>query len=174
MAESRTGPIHWYSPDPRAIIPLDERFHVSRSLRRLVQREVFDIRYDTSFREVIGQCAVREDTWISGEIIRAYEELFRAGWAHTVECWEGEDLAGGLYGVSIQGAFFGESMFSRRPNASKVALVALVRHLRERNFRLLDTQFLTPHLAQFGACEVTREEYLLLLEEALTVNTRFT
>jgi len=172
MAEHRHGPILWYSPDPRAVIPI-ESFHIPRSLRRIVREGAFAIRYDTSFEQVMRACADREDTWISEEIIRVYVRLFEQGHGHSVETWKGQALVGGLYGVTLGSAFFGESMFSRFSNASKVALVALVQKLRKDGFTLLDTQFLTPHLAQFGAREIPREEYLNLLERALKQNPRF-
>jgi leucyl/phenylalanyl-tRNA--protein transferase len=173
MAESRSGPISWFSPDPRAIIPL-ENFKVSRSLRQAVRKARFDIQWDTAFREVMHRCAAREETWISDEIIDAYCRLFSMGFAHSVECWRENRLVGGLYGVAIQGAFFGESMFSEISNASKVALYFLVGRLKKAGFSLLDTQFLTSHLLSLGACEIPREKYILLLENALRVETHFT
>jgi leucyl/phenylalanyl-tRNA---protein transferase len=172
MAESREGSISWYSPDPRAIIPLDT-FNVSRSLRQVERKGIFEIRFNTAFSEVITQCAAREDTWISAEIIDSYRQLFEQGVAHSVESWKEGVLAGGLYGVALGGAFFGESMFSRASDASKIALWALVRRLRENGYLLLDTQFLTPHLATLGACEIPRNEYLRLLRAALLVSTDF-
>lgn len=172
MAESRTGPISWHSPDPRATIPL-ESFHIARSLRRTVRRGDFEIRVDTAFSDVIVACADREDTWISGEIVRAYEELHRLGHGHSVESWSNGVLVGGLYGIAIGGAFFGESMFSRKADASKVALVHLVRRLRERAFVLLDAQYTNPYLEQFGVREITRAEYLLQLQRAIMLDVRF-
>ncbi len=172
MAESRKGRILWYSPDPRAIIPLDT-FHATRSLRQRLRKGSFDIRIDTDFASVIEACSDREDTWISDEIIRVYTALHAMGFAHSVEAWEGGSLVGGLYGVAIGGAFFGESMFSKTTDASKVALVSLVQRLRERGFLLLDTQFMNDHLRQFGTEEIPRERYLQLLSEALAVSTTF-
>jgi leucyl/phenylalanyl-tRNA--protein transferase len=172
MAEERDGPIGWYSPDPRAIIPLD-RFRISRSLRRVLRRGTFSIRVDTAFEDVIRACADREETWISEEIIGAYVQLFDQGFGHSVESWKDGALAGGLYGVAIGGAFFGESMFSLVTDASKVALAALVEMLRKGGFSLLDTQFLTSHLQQFGTIEVGRQEYLALLEGAVREDVRF-
>ena len=170
------GRIYWYSPSPRAILPLDG-LHVSQSLRRALHRGLFDVRFDTAFDEVIAACAAsapgREETWISNEIQRAYGELHRRGFAHRVECWDGGALVGGLYGVSIRGFFAGESMFSRRRDASKVALYYLVQHLRARGFRLLDTQFQTAHLMRLGAIEISRRHYLALLRQALAVETSF-
>lgn len=173
MAESRGGPIAWYSPDPRAIIPLD-RLKISRSLRQTARKEQYAVRFDTSFVEVMRQCAEREETWISEEIVEAYSGLFAEGHAHSVETWKNDRLVGGLYGISMGGAFFGESMFSRETGASKIALLHLVSRLRERGFLLLDTQFLTPHLASLGACEIPRDNYMVLLREALHANTTFT
>lgn len=172
MADSRTGPIWWYSPDPRAIIPLD-RFKTSRSLRQRVRKATYEIRMDTAFEAVITGCAEREETWISDEIIGGYVALHRDGFAHSVESWRDGVLAGGLYGVSICGAFFGESMFSRQTDASKVALVALVEHLRRRRFLLLDSQFINDHVRQFGAVEIPRVEYLRRLRAALKAETNF-
>jgi leucyl/phenylalanyl-tRNA--protein transferase len=172
MADPQSGEISWFSPDPRAVIPLAE-FTVPRSLRQLIHRRTFEIRVDTAFAEVMRSCAGREETWISGEIITAYTALHVHGYAHSVEAWRDSVLAGGLYGVSIGGAFFGESMFSRESGASKVALASLVERLRMHGFHLLDTQYLTPHLAQFGAVEIPRAEYLLQLEKALNLRVVF-
>ncbi|MGA2624506.1 MAG: leucyl/phenylalanyl-tRNA--protein transferase [Bacteroidota bacterium] len=166
MADSRNGEIRWYSPDPRAIIPLDT-FRISRSLRQTLKKNLFLIRWNTSFEEVMRSCAEREDTWISEEIIESYLGLHRLGCAHSVESWREGRLSGGLYGVALGGAFFGESMFSRERDASKVALVCLVERLRENGFDLLDTQFLTPHLARFGTVEISRKKYLALLKKAV-------
>ncbi len=172
MADSRTGTISWHSPDPRAIIPLDA-FKVSRSLQQIVRRQVFEIKIDASFSEVIHSCARREDTWISTEIISAYTTLHTRGVAHSVESWQHGELVGGLYGIAIGGAFFGESMFSRVSNASKAALVHLVSLLRLRGFRLLDSQFMNEHMRQFGTVEISRSSYLEELSAALTVDTMF-
>ncbi len=170
------GRIHWYSPDPRAILPLD-RLHASRSLLRHVRAGLYEVRFNTAFAEVIVACAApgpgREETWISDEIIEAYIWLHELGFAHSVETWLGEELVGGLYGISLRGFFAGESMFSRRPDASKVALYALVRRLRERGFQLLDVQYLTPHLERLGAIEVPGWQYQELLRDALAVEARF-
>ncbi|HSC28825.1 MAG TPA: leucyl/phenylalanyl-tRNA--protein transferase [Vicinamibacterales bacterium] len=166
------GDIRWFSPDPRGIIPLD-RFHVPRRLRRVCRRGVFRIEVDRDFEGVIRGCAAAErdengsGSWISGEIVDSYTALHARGLAHSVEAWHDNRLAGGLYGVALGGAFFGESMFHRETDASKVALVALVERLRSRGFLLLDTQWVTPHLEQFGAIEVSRVEYLSRLEAAL-------
>lgn len=172
MADRRDGPIHWYAPDPRAIIPLDA-FHVSRSLRRTIARGIFDVTVNADFPAVMRACAGRAETWISEEIIRAYTELHRLGLAHSVETWRGGRLAGGVYGVALGGAFFGESMFSRETNASKVALVAVLERLRECGFTLMDVQYQTPHLARFGAVEIPRREYERRLAAALRFACQF-
>jgi leucyl/phenylalanyl-tRNA--protein transferase len=170
------GRIHWFSPNPRAILPLDG-LHVSQSLRRVIHRGPFDVRFDTAFDQVIAACAApapgREETWLNAEIVAAYNQLHRLGLAHSVEAWVGEELVGGLYGVAIRGFFAGESMFSRRRDASKVALYYLVQRLRARDFRLLDVQYMTPHLVRLGAVEVSRRTYLTLLRQALAVETSF-
>jgi len=169
------GEIRWYSPDPRGIIPLDT-FHVPARLARALRREPFDVRVNTAFRDVIEACAQREDedgNWIDDEIIESYCALHARGFAHSVEAWRDGRLAGGLYGVSLGGAFFGESMFHRVSDASKAALVALVERLRTRGFVLLDTQWVTPHLVQFGAVELGRRRYLKLLDQALELDVRF-
>jgi leucyl/phenylalanyl-tRNA--protein transferase len=172
MADRRDGPIRWYAPDPRAVIPLDA-FHVSRSLRRTMARGTFDVTVNMDFPAVMRACAGRAETWISDEIIRAYTELHDLGLAHSVETWRQGRLAGGVYGVALGGAFFGESMFSRETDASKVALVALVERLRARGFTLLDVQYQTPHLARFGAVEIPRRAYERRLAAALRLDCRF-
>jgi len=164
--------IGWFSPDPRAIIPLDN-FHVPHALGRVARKRVFEIKIDNAFREVIRACAQREDTWINREIIESYERLHELAYAHSVEAWSKSRLAGGLYGVAVGGAFFGESMFHRERDASKIALVALVEHLRKRKFALLDTQWLTPHLRQFGAIEIPRVHYLKMLKRAVELPRKF-
>jgi leucyl/phenylalanyl-tRNA--protein transferase len=170
MADSRTGIISWYAPDPRAVIPLDA-FKISRSLSQVVSKNAFDTRFDTAFEQVIRFCAEREETWISDEIVETYTKLHYLGYTHCVESWHKGVLVGGLYGVAIGGAFFGESMFSRMPNASKVALVHLVERLRSWGFRLLDMQFMNDHVRQFGAVEIPRATYLSILANALTVDS---
>jgi leucyl/phenylalanyl-tRNA--protein transferase len=168
MAVNPRGEIGWFSPDPRALIPLDDRFHVPHGLKRTLKRAAFTMTVDQDFEAVIRACASSHgSTWISPEIMRAYCELHRRGFAHSVEARLDGDLAGGLYGVHLGGAFFGESMFHRVTDASKVALIALVERLRARKFLLLDTQWVTPHLARFGTLEVPRREYLKLLEQAV-------
>lgn len=172
------GEIRWYSPDPRGILPLD-RFHVPRRLARVLRSGAFRIEINRDFGAVIRACAEAErdseepGTWISDEIIESYSALHEAGLAHSVEAWQGDVLAGGLYGVAMGGAFFGESMFHRVTDASKVALAGLVAHMRERGFRLLDIQWVTDHLEQFGAIEIPRRSYLRLLEEALPLPVDF-
>jgi leucyl/phenylalanyl-tRNA--protein transferase len=164
--------IEWFSPDPRAILPLD-KFHIPHTLERAVRKKSFEIRINVSFAEVMEQCAQRPETWINDEIVESYSRLHRLGHAHSVEAWQNGELAGGLYGVAIGGAFFGESMFHHVRDASKIALLALVEHLRERCFTLLDTQWLTPHLEKFGAVEILRHQYLHLLSSAVNLPRRF-
>jgi len=167
------GEIAWFSPDPRAIIPLDDNFHVPHGLQRVLKKSLFTIRVNTCFETVMQRCAQRDETWINAEIVASYVNLHRLGYAHSIEAWSGDTLAGGLYGVAIGGAFFGESMFHEAPDASKVALHALVMRLRERGFSLLDTQWLTPHLATFGALEIPRLEYRRRLQQCVNEDRRF-
>lgn len=171
MAHPGKG-LGWYSPDPRGVLPL-EGFHTPHGLRRTLRKNLFEIRIDTVFEEVIARCAARPETWIDEEIKRSYAALNRAGKAHSVEAWQDGELCGGLYGVCIGGAFFGESMFHRRTDASKVALHWLVMHLRDRGFGLLDLQWVTPHLRTFGAVEIPRIRYLALLRSAVDRPCRF-
>jgi leucyl/phenylalanyl-tRNA--protein transferase len=171
MAENRDDPtIFWVDPELRGILPLDG-FHVPRKLRRTLRKTPFQITVDRAYRDVIAACAApvpgRPSTWINGEIAALYGELFDMDHAHSVECWQDGRLVGGLYGVALGGAFFGESMYSRVRDASKVALVHLVARLRHGGFRLLDTQFVTDHLHQFGVIEIQRDDYLQRLAEAL-------
>ena len=171
MAERRGDPtLYWVSPEKRGIIPLDT-FHVPHRLARTVRSGRFTVTADQAFTEVMRACAApapgREETWINSEILRLYTALHAGGHAHSIECWEAGMLVGGLYGVRLGAAFFGESMFSRQRDASKVALVHLVEGLRTGGFVLLDTQFITAHLARFGAIEIPREHYLLKLADAL-------
>jgi leucyl/phenylalanyl-tRNA--protein transferase len=160
------GIINWYEPINRGIIPLGG-LKVSKSLKKTIEKEIFNISFDQDFAQVISQCAAREETWISKEIIAVYTELFEQGLAHSVEVWMDNKLVGGLYGVALGKAFFGESMFHHATDASKVALVALVAWLKENGFMLLDTQYITPHLASMGAIEIPQKEYLKLLKRAL-------
>jgi leucyl/phenylalanyl-tRNA--protein transferase len=177
MAESATDPeVFWVRPETRGIIPLDG-LHVPRSLAKTVRQARFEVRFDHHFEAVIDACAEareeRRSTWINAPIREAYVELYRRGHCHSVECWRDGGLAGGLYGVTLGRAFFGESMFSRARDASKVALVCLVERLRTCGFVLLDTQFTTEHLKRFGAIDVPRRRYEKLLEEALTGSASF-
>ena len=172
------GEIRWFSPDPRGIIPLDT-FHTPRRLARVIRKGVFRIEIDRAFESVMRACAEAErdaddpGTWISDEIVRSYCALHEHGVAHSVEAWQGDRLVGGLYGVALGGAFFGESMFHRETDASKVALAALVERLRSRGYTLLDTQWVTEHLEQFGAIELSRSRYLRLLDASLRRDCTF-
>jgi leucyl/phenylalanyl-tRNA---protein transferase len=173
MAEAADDPdVFWVDPEQRGILPLDG-FHLSRRLARTLRREVFDVRCDTAFEAVVRGCAEptpeRPKTWINDEIVRLYAALHRQGFAHSVEAWRDDNLVGGLYGVALGAAFFGESMYSRVSDSSKVALAHLVARLRLGGFRLLDTQFVTEHLQQFGAIEVSRAQYHRRLAAALTI-----
>ena len=177
MAESADDPrIFWIDPTERGILPLDQ-FHLSRSLRKTIRRQPFQMRADSAFAAVVDACAEpapgRTQTWINRQIRSLYIELYREGFAHSVEAWDGDELVGGLYGVSLGAAFFGESMFSRRTDASKVALAYLCDRLKRGGYQLLDTQFLTDHLAGFGAIAVPRDDYQLLLEEAVAAEATF-
>lgn len=167
------GKIEWFSPNPRGILPL-ENFHVPHGLQRARRKGRFEIRISTEFQRVMEHCAERDETWINSEIIRSYVRLHESGHAHSVEAWCDGELAGGLYGVTLGGAFFGESMFHTVTDASKIALLALVERLRERAFTLLDTQWSTDHLQQFGVINVPRRHYLKLLGAATQLDRRFT
>ena len=170
--------IQWFSPDPRGIVPLDT-VHVSRRLARVVRKGTFRIEINCAFEDVMRACAALDrdpqdpGTWINEEIIESYTALHKRGLAHSVEAWNGDRLAGGLYGVALRGAFFGESMFFRETDASKVAFVALTERLRARGYVLLDTQWITPHLEQFGAIEIRRSEYLRRLDRSLKLDCSF-
>lgn len=179
MAETaQSSEIYWVDPERRGIIPLD-KFHIPRKLARKIRQQPFDVKINTAFDQVIAGCATtnaaqqREETWINPKITKLYGELYQAEWVHTVECWQGDHLVGGLYGVSIGGAFCGESMFHTVTDASKVALVYLVGRLKAGGYSLLDTQFITPHLSQFGAQEIPRDTYKKLLENALQTEGDF-
>ena len=171
MGTGRRGRIEWFSPDPRGILPI-QTFHAPSRLRRVVRQSRFTIRIDTAFEAVMRACAHRDETWITEDIVASYVSLHRLGFAHSVETWQDDQLVGGLYGVALGGAFFGESMFHTATDASKVALVALVERLRARGFVLLDTQWVTPHLAQFGGVEIPRADYLERLATAITLPVR--
>lgn len=177
MAESaEDNALYWVEPEERGIFPLDG-LHISHSLRKRVRQRRFDIRIDTAFQDVIAACAEkkpdRKTTWINQRIKSLYGQLFKMGCCHSVECWSGQELVGGLYGVRIGGAFFGESMFSRETDASKVALVHLVARLRAGGFHLLDAQFTTPHLESLGARTISRADYHLLLERSIDQDAHF-
>ena len=177
MAEGRHDQdLFWIDPDVRGVLPL-EAFHVSRRLRRTLRRKPFEVRCDTAFADVVRQCAAetadRPATWINGEIEQLYTALFDLGFAHSVECWRSGRLVGGLYGVALGGSFFGESMFSRARDASKVALCHLVARLHHGGFELLDTQFVTDHLRRFGAVEIARADYKAQLALALKAKAQF-
>jgi leucyl/phenylalanyl-tRNA---protein transferase len=174
MAEHRNDPeIFWVDPRQRGVFPLDG-FHISRSLARAMRRTEFKITVNTAFADVVKGCADRADTWINDQIFDLYLQLHRNGAAHSLEVWEGPDLVGGVYGVTLGAAFFGESMFSRRTNASKIALACLIDRLTRGGFTLFDTQFLTPHLASLGAVEISRATYQTRLDEALKGRASFT
>lgn len=177
MAESAEEPdLFWIDPDPRGVLPMD-RFHLPRRLKRTLRTGLYEIRSDTAFTAVMRGCAEstqgRPKTWINDEILRLYDDLHRRGFAHSIEAWQGGELVGGLYGVALGGAFFGESMFSRARDASKAALVHLVARLLRGGFVLLDTQFVTEHLKRFGAIEISRDEYHRRLAAALEVDAYF-
>ena len=174
MSEARDDPeIFWVDPRKRGVMPLDG-FHISRSLRRAMARSTWTVTIDRDFEGVVDGCADREDTWINAEIRSLYSGLFAQSHAHSLEVWEGETLVGGVYGVVLGAAFFGESMFSRRTNASKVALACLVDRLNQGGFLLFDTQFITDHLASLGAIEISRAQYHAQLAHAKTRNASFT
>ncbi len=166
------GFIRWYQPDPRAVLPLDQ-FHASRSLQRKLKKNVFEISYDRDFPGVMQGCAARKPTWINKEFLRAYGELHALGRAHSVEVWRKGELVGGTYGVQLGGAFFAESKFHTVTDASKIALAKLVERLKDRGFALLEVQYLTEHLAQFGVQEIPHEAYMVKLQAAVKLDCRF-
>jgi leucyl/phenylalanyl-tRNA--protein transferase len=172
MGDENTDEIRWYSPDPRCIFDFDN-FHVPKRLARTYRQQIFEMRVNYAWKDVLLHCANRETTWITGKIYDAYTELHRAGFAHTVEAYYEGKLAGGLYGVTIGGAFMGESMFHTVTDASKICLVFLVERLKERGFVLLDSQFMTTHLATLGAKDISRDEYIRRLQKALTLSCKF-
>ncbi|NTU92573.1 MAG: leucyl/phenylalanyl-tRNA--protein transferase [Chlorobiaceae bacterium] len=176
MAESRDGEVSWCQPYQRAVVPLDT-FHPSRSLRRILRSDEFSVTINTDFEAVIRACSMprasEDETWLSEEIIQVFLKLHRIGVAHSVECRQDGELAGGLYGMAMGSAFFGESMFFRRPHASKVAFCHLVAYLRHKGFSLLDAQIMNPHLEMLGAVEIAHEEYMKLLDEALVKKIHF-
>ncbi|HPE24226.1 leucyl/phenylalanyl-tRNA--protein transferase [Albidovulum sp.] len=173
MAEGRDANLlHWVDPKLRGIFPLDN-FHISRSLRRQILAGNYTIRTDTAFRAVVEACAGRAETWINAELLGLYDTLHAAGFAHSLEVWENGELAGGVFGIALGGAFFGESMFSARTGGSKIALAYLIDRLRRAGFVLFDTQFLTPHLASLGAIEISRADYRRRLASALELSAEF-
>ena len=167
LMADESGTLGWYSSRTRAIIPLDERFRYPTSLRRVLNQERFSVAINRDFKSVVAGCADRDSTWISTELQEIYWTLYKAGWAYSFETWQGNELAGGILGIVIGGAFIGESMFYRIPEGSKVAMVKLVERLRRRNFLLFDAQMMNPHLERFGACTVEEPQYQVLLRQAL-------
>jgi leucyl/phenylalanyl-tRNA--protein transferase len=172
MADNKNGKILWYLPEIRTIIPL-LNYNIPRSLKKLIPTCGFEFRTDTDFLSIVKGCADRETTWITDELIEAYLRLYKRKHIHTVEVWQNDELVGGLYGIAFRGAFFGESMFSKVPQASKAALAYLLEHLSERDFVLLDVQYMTPHLKMFGAVEISFKEYQNLLNSAYIRNCEF-
>lgn len=172
MADEKTGEINWYLPEIRTIIPLDH-YNTPRSLKKAMDKIDYEVRYNFDFLSVVKACANREKTWISDELIKAYLRLYSLKHIHTVEIYQKNKLIGGLYGVTFKGAFFGESMFSKISQASKIALIKLIEHLNEKNFTLLDVQYMTPHLKMFGAEEINFEEYNRMLLIAYQKNVEF-
>jgi len=172
MADDKTGEINWYMPEIRSIIPLD-KYNLPRSLKKFMEKSEFEYKFDSDSLSVILSCADRRKTWISDDLIDAYKQLKRLHHLHTVETWLNGRIVGGLYGITFRGAFFGESMFSKVPQASKAALIKLIERLKEKDFILLDVQYLTEHLKMFGAVEISFEEYNRLLFEAYNVNCEF-
>ena len=169
MADDNGQQLDWYSSRQRTLIPLDERFRYPKSLRRVLNQERFQTAINRDFIAVVDGCADRDTTWISDQLKDIYWELYQAGWAYSFETWQGDELAGGILGLAIGGAFIGESMFYRIPEGSKVAMVKLVERLRSRNFLLFDAQMMNPHLARFGAHTISNRDYRQLLRQALTL-----
>jgi leucyl/phenylalanyl-tRNA--protein transferase len=167
MADEKTGSINWYMPEMRTIIPLDN-YNIPRSAKKAIEKKNFSIKWDKDITGVLTGCANRDTTWISDELINAYKRLKKRQHLHTVETYLNDKLVGGLYGVSFRGAFFGESMFSKVSEASKAALIALIKHLKEKDFLLLDVQYMTEHLKMFGAIEINFEDYTKMLYQAYT------
>ncbi|MCP9756291.1 leucyl/phenylalanyl-tRNA--protein transferase [Lacihabitans sp. CCS-44] len=176
MADSSEGEIYWYSPDPRAIIPIDT-YKPSKSLKPTLNQNVFEIAFNTNFKEVMKNCALPrfedDETWISQDIIDSYHNLHKLGFAHSVEVYKQEILVGGLYGVSVGSAFFGESMFHKVPNASKVAFHYLMENLKQRNFKLLDTQFINDNVKRFGAIEIPKRQFMKILKDSISTKNKF-
>jgi leucyl/phenylalanyl-tRNA---protein transferase len=176
MADSSEGEIYWYSPDPRAIIPIDT-YKPSKSLKPTLNQNVFEIAFNRNFKEVMKNCALPrfedDETWISQDIIDSYHNLHKLGFAHSVEVYKQEVLVGGLYGVSVGSAFFGESMFHKVPNASKVAFHYLMENLKQRNFKLLDTQFINDNVKRFGAIEIPKHQFMKILKDSISTKNKF-
>ncbi len=173
LMAGETGQLGWYASRKRALIPLDEKFRYPKSLNRVLNQNRFSVAINRNFQAVCEGCANRETTWISPELMEIYWALHKEGWAHSFETWQGDHLAGGILGITIQGIFIGESMFYKIPDGSKVAMVRLVEHLRKRSFALFDAQMQNPHLARFGSYVVTEDEYQVLLKEALSQSCIF-
>jgi len=167
LMADESGDLGWYSSRQRAVIPLDDRFSYPKSLNRVLNQERFSVAINRDFKAVIAGCADRETTWISPKLLEIYWALYKAGWAYSFETWQGDELAGGILGIVIGGAFIGESMFYRIPEGSKVAMVKLVERLRDRNFLLFDAQMTNPHLERFGAYTINQQQYQALLQESL-------
>jgi leucyl/phenylalanyl-tRNA--protein transferase len=172
MADEKTKIINWYMPEERTIIPLN-KYNYPRSLKKAISESCFEYKFDTDFLSVVKNCADRKPTWISEELIEAYLRLNKLGFIHTVEIWQKGKLVGGLYGIAIKGAFFGESMFSKVSQASKAALIKLIEHLNKKKYSLLDVQYMTPHLKMFGAIEISFEQYVELLIKAYKTDCKF-
>lgn len=175
MGEDESS-VNWFEANPRAILPIElptSKLHITRSLSQVLNKKPFTIKTDSAFGDVIRSCAKRRSSWINKLIIKAYEDLFRKGFAHSVEAWQGKQLAGGLYGVALRGAFFGESMFHNQSNASKVCIVNLFEILKQNNFILFDIQMMTPVFRTFGAIEVSKRNYLSILERAMKEEREF-
>ncbi len=178
MSRGRYGEIDWFMSEPRTIVPLDDRFRVRRSLRQAMRKTNYEIKINSNFNAILRACARHdevhpEEVWLSEDMIALYLELHRRGYAHSVEVWQNGQLAAGLYGISIKSAFFGESMFTRIDFGSQIALVALAERLRQKEFKLLDAQMRTPHVAHFGAIDMTHEEYLAILAAAMIDDCKF-
>lgn len=176
MADSQEGEIYWYSPDPRAVIPIDS-YKPFKSLRPTLNQKVFEVAFNKNFEEVMKNCALPrfhgDETWISQDIIDSYNNLHKLGFAHSVEVYKQDILVGGLYGVSVGSAFFGESMFHKVPNASKVAFHYLLENLKLRNFKLLDTQFINDNVKRFGAIEIPKRQFMKILKESISTKNKF-
>jgi len=173
MANDDNNTVGWYSSRARALIPLDDRFHYPKSLRRSLNQERFKIAINRDFKAVVEGCAARESTWICPELKKIYSALYQAGWAHSFEAWDDDRLAGGILGIAIGGVFIGESMFYNIPEGSKVAMVKLVEHLRQQQFALFDVQLNNPHLARFGAYTISDQEYLQKLQDGIKLKRHF-